>query len=167
MVEFLTKQPDKIGKYGARKTTQEHYDIYQDEVNKQMKMFGMGDMDYSFQCIKDKAYKAACAYTMDHRCCFTLATEWMGVGDITEAEIRSVARHEVAHALISRIHLMGVNRSYDEESMTNEVEAYAHRMEKYMTDYALILEKLEGIINSLQEQTIKVEECYVKTNTEC
>lgn len=144
------KQDYSPGEFRAHKVGKELFDVYKDEVNKQMDRFGMHNIYYSFQHAKVKEMRASCTYTADYRANFMLSTIWMACEPPTIEEIRGVARHEVAHALTGRINILATTKGVTDEAVADENESFAHRMEKYITWVEGTIEKLESKIRSYE-----------------
>ena len=129
----VTVQPDKSRVYKLHKVTEEHFDIYKKEVEAMIDLLGLHNVTIFFQFCKDKEFRASCSYTADHRATFALSTVWFSDGPPSKADIQKVARHEVAHCLIGRIHLMAMQRDLNNDELSNELEAYANRLEHAFT----------------------------------
>lgn len=147
------KQEYTPGEYKSYTIGKELFDVYKDEVNKQMERFGMHNIYYVFQHAKCKEMRASCVYSGDYRATFMLSTIWMACEAPTEQDIKRVARHEVAHALVGRINILASSKSYTEDHVQEENESYAHRMEKYISWVEDRMAELEAKIRSYEYGT--------------
>ena len=103
---------------------------FKDECQRQIDRLGLKDWDVNIQHVElpdDEESAAETQFTEEGRVAvISLNTKW------TPEDPRRVAKHEVGHVLLGRIHIIASKRWTSEKEMDDEIESLCTRLEKVL-----------------------------------
>lgn len=104
--------------------TDDHFEIFKDEVNHWLDFFGMKDWEVCFTLKESENHRAQVWFNVSGRIAtFVLIKEWHEeiLGNITNEDIRIVAFHEVCELLLGPIRDIAMSRASFEVDCTTEI----------------------------------------------
>ena len=113
------------------KTTAEHFEIFKKEVQKWIEYYQLIDWRITILWENDSEGKGrgwSGAKITDKIACVALCKDW-GADEITEARLRKTALHEVWEVMLSPLHVIATDRTFDMFNLTREIHTLIRRME--------------------------------------
>jgi Zn-dependent peptidase ImmA (M78 family) len=120
----------KMCKIAAKGEGKKAFADFKEEVLRQIERLGLKDWDIEVQHVafEDGSEDAACTqFTEEGRVAIiSLNKAW------TPKDPRRVAKHEIGHVLLGRIHIIATKRWTSEKEMDDEIESLCTRLEKVL-----------------------------------
>ena len=121
----------KMCKRSTRAAGNKAFVEFKDECLRQIERLGLKDWDIEIQHVKmggEDAGDAACTqFTEDGRVAvISLNKAWK------PKDPRRIAKHEMGHVLLGRIHIIASKRWTNEKEMDDEIESLCTRLEKVL-----------------------------------
>lgn len=121
----------KMCKRGTSGGGRKAFSEFKDEVLRQIERLGLKDWDIEIQHVPfgagDECDAANTQFTEEGRVAvISLNKDW------TPKDPRRVAKHEVGHVLLGRVHIIAGKRWTSEKELDDEIESLCTRLEKVL-----------------------------------
>ena len=110
------------------RTTEEHFEAFQDEARKWIAYFGLSEWEIVFRH-REVDGRAMCdAHSEGHIAVLTLSSEWKTVEEPDEAGVRKSGFHEVCELLLMDDWFAATNTDLTPEQRERQLEKERHRI---------------------------------------
>jgi hypothetical protein len=110
------------------KTTQEQYEIFQEEVQKWLEKLGLSEWDVHITTDDLGNDRGEALFNVgSYKCTISLTDTLQGCNGL-ESEIRRCAKHEVLHLLIGKLYCLAKDREWNEDEYASEEHGVINRL---------------------------------------
>ena len=113
----------------THKTTPRHFAIFEREVRRLVKLWGLVDWEVRVRHDSLSNALATCdPRAVSRICTIRLGKTWGPLDQVTDAAVLEAARHEVAHAVTGELITVARARCVSEDELNEAIEVTARRL---------------------------------------